>query len=605
LNKPYTFLLAGALIFIVLSLAVIALSFYNQSGFDENVPIDLSQAFKDNLVQRPLEYPAKALAFDGGKVFVAVSNFRVGGGYPSMINCFDGQNGGSLWNNSDYVDSLVVSEGRVYFGVTVREVRCLNATSGVLLWKVENQQGTGEAASRPNVAVEDGRLSTYTDHRIVLNATTGDFMWRETYRDLTDLKTFKVDGFTLRGDPYDGKFLYGTSGYIPNLNYFDWSNMYYFKLDTSNGDILWRSNVTWESSPFFWPLTPQVLAATDTQVIIYKAGFSSPSYSTSTELFSLDANTGEKLWSSPLVTSFYSPTVWNDQLLFSASDGYFYALRLADGTVAWKTEVDTQNLLSLESTPWGVSPIVQMDFENQRLFWSFGTKTDASPANYTSEIVCLDLRNGNINWNKQTVGPWLEPNAGMVVNNDKVFLTGNNALWVYNASTGDLIDGQRFEGSVLAPAISGNTIFVAAGRKLFAYATELPDWVSPPSVRLISPKNTTYNSANVTLEFTINTQPSWMGYSLDGQDITTITGNTTLLDLASGLHNVTLYAKDPFENIVTYETTWFNKAEHTAEPFPTTIVAASIVTVALIGLSVLVYFKKRNHRAENELVKKT
>ena len=582
-----------------MSLVVIAeFGFNDQSGFDEqNVPIDLSPAFTGNLLQRPLEYPAKALAIDVGKVFVAASDFRVGGGYPSIINCFDGQNGRSLWNNSDYGDSLVVSEGRVFFGVTVCEVRCLNATSGDLLWKVVNKQGTGESASRPNVVVKDGRLFTFTDHRIVLNATTGDLLWRETYRDLTDLKTFKVDGFTLRGYPYDGKFLYGTSGYIRNLHYFDWSNMYYFKLDTSNGDILWHSNVTWESSPFFWPITPQVLAIAPTQVIIYSSGFSSPSYSTSTEFFSLDSSTGEKLWSSPLVTNFYSPMVWNDQLLFSASDGYFYALRLADGTVAWKTEVDTQNLLSLKSTPWGVSPIVHMDFENQRLFWCFGTKTDASPANYTSEIVCLDLSNGSTIWNNQTVGPWFEPNAGMVVNNGKVFLTGNNALWVYNASTGDLIDSHRFDGSVLAPVVSSNTTFVAAGRKLFAYVTpELSDWVSPPSVRLINPKNTTYNSENVTLKFTIDKQTSWMGYSLDGQDITTITGNTTLSGLTIGLHNVTIYAKDPFENIVTYETILFSIVEPITEPFPTTLVmAASATSVVIMAMGLLFYFKKRKH----------
>jgi len=584
------FLLAGGLIFVVASLVVIAeFGFNDQSGFDEqNVPLDLSPAFTGNLLQRPLEYPAKAVAVDDGKVFVAVSDFRLGGGYPSMINCFDGQNGRSLWNNSDYVDSLVVSEGRVYFGVTVREVRCLDATSGALLWGAINAQGTGEYARHPNVAVKDGRLYTFTDHTIVLNATNGDLLWQAAYRYITG-KTWGVDGLTLRGDPYDGKFVYGTTG--------DWSNMYYFKLDTNNGAILWRSNATWEGNRFFWFATPQVLATTPTQVIIFKGGISSPSQNTDSEFFSLDSSTGEKLWSNPLVTSFYSPTVWNDKLLFSASDGYFYALRLADGTVAWKTEVDTQNLLSLDSTPWVVSPIVQMDFENQRLFWSFGTKTRTSPANYTSEIVCLDLSNGDINWNRQTVGPCFEPNAGMLVNNGRVFLTGNKALWVYNASTGDLIESQQFDESVLAPVVSGDTTFVAAGRTLFAYATtELPDWVSPPSIRLISPKNVTYNSANVTLKFTIDKQTSWMGYSIDGQDITTITGNTTLLGLSSGLHNITMYAKDPFENIVTYETTFFSKAEPTAEPFPTTLViAASAVSAGIIAVGLVIYFKKRKH----------
>ena len=121
-------------------------------------------------------------------------------------------------------------------------------------------------------------------------------------------------------------------------------------------------------------------------------------------------------------------------------------------------------------------------------------------------------------------------------------------------------------------------------------AVELPEWASPPSVRQISPKNTTYTSANVTLEFTINKQTSWMGYSLDGQDTVTIMGNTTISGLSSGLHNVTIYAKDAFENIVTYETIWFSLAQ----PFPTTLVATVIgASVAIIGVGLLVYFKKR------------
>ena len=118
---------------------------------------------------------------------------------------------------------------------------------------------------------------------------------------------------------------------------------------------------------------------------------------------------------------------------------------------------------------------------------------------------------------------------------------------------------------------------------------ELPEWASPPSVRLISPKNTTYTSANVTLEFTINKQTSWMGYSLDGQNTVTITGNTTLSEMSSGLHNVTIYAKDPIENIVTYETIWFS----VAEPFPTVpVVAASMASIVVACVGVFFWLRK-------------
>ena len=124
---------------------------------------------------------------------------------------------------------------------------------------------------------------------------------------------------------------------------------------------------------------------------------------------------------------------------------------------------------------------------------------------------------------------------------------------------------------------------------------ELPDWITPPSVRLISPKNTTYTFTNITLEFTVNKQTTWIGYSLDGQDNVTVSGNTTLSGLFNGLHNITIYAKDEFDNIGFSETINFTIAVPEPEPFPTTVIVASIVTVAIVGTGLSVYFKKRKH----------
>jgi hypothetical protein len=124
---------------------------------------------------------------------------------------------------------------------------------------------------------------------------------------------------------------------------------------------------------------------------------------------------------------------------------------------------------------------------------------------------------------------------------------------------------------------------------------ELLEWASPPSVSLIYPENTIYASANVTLEFTVNKQTSWVGYSLDGQDNVIITSNTTLSGLTSGLPNVTVYAKDSFETIGASKTIIFTIAEE-PEPFPTAVVAtAACVSVAIIGAGLLVYFKKHKH----------
>jgi len=113
----------------------------------------------------------------------------------------------------------------------------------------------------------------------------------------------------------------------------------------------------------------------------------------------------------------------------------------------------------------------------------------------------------------------------------------------------------------------------------------------PPLVQVVSPGNMTYASSNVSLAFTVNKQVSWMGYSLDGQETVTVTGNTTLTGLQNGLHNITVYAKDTFENMGTSETVYFS----VEVPFPITLVIAPIASVAIVGVGLIVYFKKRKH----------
>ena len=118
---------------------------------------------------------------------------------------------------------------------------------------------------------------------------------------------------------------------------------------------------------------------------------------------------------------------------------------------------------------------------------------------------------------------------------------------------------------------------------------ELPEWASPPTLHIISPENSALTSANVTLEFNVSKQTPWLGYSLDGQENVTIGGNATVTGLSSGLHNVTVYARDEFGNVGTSETVYFS----VCVPFPTTLVMASIITSAVIGIGLLVYLKKR------------
>jgi hypothetical protein len=120
----------------------------------------------------------------------------------------------------------------------------------------------------------------------------------------------------------------------------------------------------------------------------------------------------------------------------------------------------------------------------------------------------------------------------------------------------------------------------------------IPDWLLMPSVQLIDPKNNVYSVANVTIAFVVNKQVAWLGYSLDGQNNVTISGNTTINNLPNGLHNITVYANDTFGNKGTSETVNFTIA--VPESFPAVSVAVSIVVVAMILVvaGLLVYHKK-------------
>jgi N-acetylneuraminic acid mutarotase len=116
---------------------------------------------------------------------------------------------------------------------------------------------------------------------------------------------------------------------------------------------------------------------------------------------------------------------------------------------------------------------------------------------------------------------------------------------------------------------------------------------SIPIVSVLSPMNQTYNESSASLVFIVNKPVNWAGYSLDGKETVTITGNITVAGLSNGLHNITVYAKDEFGNTGTSETISFSVAE---EPFPVApVAAASVATVAVVGVGLLVYFRKRKH----------
>jgi hypothetical protein len=116
--------------------------------------------------------------------------------------------------------------------------------------------------------------------------------------------------------------------------------------------------------------------------------------------------------------------------------------------------------------------------------------------------------------------------------------------------------------------------------------------IIPQNISILTPENNTHNPTGVPLQFFIDEPVSWMGYSLDGQENVTVTGNMTLPELSVGQHTLTLFANDLLRNLAASETITFS----VAEPFPTTLmIAVSGASMAIIGVGILFYFKKRKH----------
>jgi hypothetical protein len=112
-----------------------------------------------------------------------------------------------------------------------------------------------------------------------------------------------------------------------------------------------------------------------------------------------------------------------------------------------------------------------------------------------------------------------------------------------------------------------------------------------PTVLVLSPENVSSTSA-IPLKLTVNEVYSKIAYSLNGQQNVTVTGNSTIPHLPSGMHNLTFYVWDIAGNIGTSETANFSVAEIPktaggADDFLLLPTAAALSTVVIVGIVLL------------------
>jgi N-acetylneuraminic acid mutarotase len=186
----------------------------------------------------------------------------------------------------------------------------------------------------------------------------------------------------------------------------------------------------------------------------------------------------------------------------------------------------------------------------------------------------------NDRWSVGTSMPTLRSNVGVAVINDVFYAVGGEFLPLSNS----------LFGNITTSAV--NEQYTPIG-----YGTPDPFYMPPtditaPEIAIMSPENRTYYTTDIPLNVTVNEPSSWMRYKLDGKTVVEIDGNATLRGLSFGSHNISVYATDAAGNTGASETIFFNVAK--PEPFSRTLVVAAVATVAaIVGVGLLVYFKKR------------
>jgi outer membrane protein assembly factor BamB len=425
-----------ALITGILTISIIAI-FYLQSNNSK-----LEEATLQWKID--LEHFAWDITVANGKVFT--SNYQA-------TYCFNSTNGKSLWNTSLQRNSILqFYQDNIYAGSMGGIVNKLDKETGEILAQflapVTSSYGSKTA---PEFYIADNKVFAIRDGIAVYDINTEELFWKTNTMGILTLGNASISA-----SESNYIFIRGNS-----------------RLNSNNGSTIWI-NPGWHDNP---PIITQE------QVIFWNHHLEYSDYGQN--IHCVNATTGESLWNYDVDASIFQPVSYNDLLLFGSVKGFLYALNITDGSLVWKTHVDTQHiLLDYDFTsaggdnPLRASP-VYVDSQNQRAYWGFiltqfGFFLDVDDKSQ-GEISCLDISTGDIIWTKQfqTDSPIandpLPDLVGLTSLKDTIFFTANNHLWTFNKQIGNITDVKIFDHYILPPVVTDNKVFIATDLFLFAY----------------------------------------------------------------------------------------------------------------------------------------
>ena len=197
-------------------------------------------------------------------------------------------------------------------------------------------------------------------------------------------------------------------------------------------------------------------------------------------------------------------------------------------------------------------------------------------------------------------------------NNTISNLTKEDNVWYWTTTVGVFAQGKAFsiEASLGNLTDGHHTLTVYAhyteGKEMsksreFKVDTNYKPW-NPPEIVLLSPQNQTYTSTELQLTFATNETILSANYLLDNrggnasQSLMGLMGNTTLTGLSNGIHKLTVTVWT--ERGLASQSIFFTVAQETKNQqiFPALMIITVVATGAVVGVGLLVYFKKRKRK---------
>ena len=444
------FILSAALVLIFIISVSSAVALYANNLSSPNAAPSSNQGPATFLWQTSIEHFATGMAIADGKVFITTMQ----GTY-----AYDAQSGQLMWRNDNAAAIGVQAyNGSVYVGIFGSVVYRLDENTGEKILSYQAPAHSNIAwKGTPGFIVADGKVFASSDGIAVYDANSGGLYW-----------TIE-ESFNYPWMPYPQPTLGELSSSAKPSNYV--YILYGGRVDANNGQMLWNTGNHVATNYII----------TENKVIFWNFWIDQAHQNT---ILCVDASSGQTLWHFDSEIPVYKPTVYDGFLLFARTDGNLYALRLVDGSLAWKAQDDSKGMMKGNNLPAdaksfsdpSVSPVV-VDSQANMVTWGFLiTQHQINGTNgndlYVGEFSVMDLSNGTIlrTSNIQTNGTIGNGGTLGLASGEKVlYLTAGTDLWTVNKASGNAALVQRYEHSTAPMILNNNTVYIATDLYLSAY----------------------------------------------------------------------------------------------------------------------------------------